>query len=90
MLKTIFCDKIPLAPLHFVPGLNVLVGDDAGENSIGKSSVLLLIDFVFGGDDFIRLASEVVRNVGDVEVLFCLEFESKEYWFRRSTASPGF
>lgn len=87
MLKTILCDKIPLAPLHFSTGLNVLVGDDAGENSIGKSSVLLLIDFVFGGDDFIRIASEVVRNVGHVEVLFCLEFDKTEHWFRRSTAN---
>jgi len=89
MLKVIHCDKIPLAPLRFVSGLNVLVGDDAGENSIGKSSILLLIDFVFGGDDFLRLASEVIRNVGEVEVLFCLEFEGREHWFRRSTANHG-
>lgn len=35
--------------IQFRRGLNVIKGADGGTNSIGKSSLLLAIDFVFGG-----------------------------------------
>ncbi|MCH4075371.1 MAG: hypothetical protein LKE87_11270, partial [Solobacterium sp.] len=34
-------------PIKFKPGLNVVLGKEDGANSIGKSSALLAIDFVF-------------------------------------------
>jgi predicted ATP-dependent endonuclease of OLD family len=37
------------APIHFEEGLNVVLGDDLPDNSIGKSSFLLAIDFAYGG-----------------------------------------
>ncbi len=41
-------------PIRFKGGLNVVLGKEDGENSIGKSSALLAIDFVFGGDTYLR------------------------------------
>lgn len=36
-------------PITFKKGLNVILGSNDGAMSIGKSSALLAIDFVFGG-----------------------------------------
>ncbi len=41
-------------PIQFKRGLNVILGKDDGAMSIGKSSTLLAIDFVFGGDTYIK------------------------------------
>lgn len=40
------------APIVFKEGLNVVLGKNDGAMSIGKSSALLAIDFVFGGDTY--------------------------------------
>lgn len=37
-------------PIKLKEGLNVIQGATKGSNSIGKSSALLAIDFVFGED----------------------------------------
>ncbi|MFU0789841.1 MAG: hypothetical protein ACFWT6_07790 [Virgibacillus proomii] len=39
-------------PIRFHKGLNVVLGDDEGSNSIGKSTLLMIIDFVFGGNTY--------------------------------------
>ena len=53
MLLEIFCDKFvendqvrPAVKFH--KGLNVVLGNELGANSIGKSTFLLAIDFAFG------------------------------------------
>lgn len=53
MLKSIFCEKFYNKTLNFTKGLNTVVGDDLATNSIGKSTLLMLIDFVMGGSDFL-------------------------------------
>lgn len=61
MLIEIQCDKFKVGgkngetrePIHFHKGLNAIVGDDDRSNSIGKSTLLMIIDFVFGGEDYI-------------------------------------
>lgn len=59
MLYEIECDKfarkidgklVPRGPITFHEGLNTVLGDKKAENSIGKSTFLLALDFCFGGD----------------------------------------
>ena len=41
-------------PIRFKRGLNVILGKNDGTMSIGKSSTLLAVDFVFGGDTYVK------------------------------------
>lgn len=50
MLKRIKCDKFRTPIVEFYDGLNVIAGDSKAANSIGKSTMLMIIDFVFGGN----------------------------------------
>jgi hypothetical protein len=84
MLRSISCEKLVETPIIFKGGLNAVVGADDAHNSIGKSSILMLIDFVFGGGDFPSKCDDVIRNVGHFKVGFELEFE-KIYSFIRDT-----
>ena len=61
MLFEISCDKFlengqvrPAVKFH--KGLNVVLGTELRANSIGKSTFLLIIDFVFGGNDYVKKA----------------------------------
>lgn len=72
-------------PIKFSRGLNVIQGTQKVSNSIGKSSALLAIDFVFGGDTY--LDSDGVRNLGNHTIYSCFEFD-KKYYFGRSTENP--
>lgn len=90
MLKQISCDKfikngVKRPPINFDKGLNVILGEDKGSNSIGKSTLLMIIDFVFGGDDYIYRCKEVKDAIGDHTINFKFEFSGKEYYFSRST-----
>lgn len=73
-------------PIIFKPGLNVILGANEGDNSIGKSSTLLAIDFAFGGDTY--LDSDGVKIIGHHEVFFCFEFDNQDFRFMRSTQDP--
>ena len=73
-------------PIRFKEGLNVVLGKEDGENSIGKSSAMLAIDFVFGGNTY--LASDSVKHIGDHTIFFTFEFDGKPYYFARNTVSP--
>ena len=68
-------------PIRFGPGLNVVLGKENGENSIGKSSALLAIDFVFGGNAYLR--SDGVHHIGDHTIFFTFQFGGKDYYFAR-------
>nr|SAY46243.1 Uncharacterised protein [Serratia marcescens] len=85
MLKNIYCEKLIRKELIFKKGLNTILGPKNGANSIGKSSVLMLIDFVFGGDDFITLCKDVISKVGHLNIDFTFEFDGKSYNFTRKT-----
>lgn len=87
MLKSISCEKLIDHTLVFCAGINAVVGADDGHNSIGKSSILMLIDFVFGGSDFPSKCDDVIRNIGHLKVAFEYEFDTK-YSFVRDTESP--
>lgn len=85
MLKKIQSSVFRNGPIFFHEGLNVVLGDNQGSNSIGKSTLLMIIDFVFGGSSYIKKNKDTVRNLGHHFFEFILEFNSKQYYFRRST-----
>lgn len=87
MLKAINCIKLIETPITFQHGFNCVVGADDAQNSIGKSSVLMLIDFAFGGNDFSKKCDDVIRNIGKLDIQMTFEFE-KQYTFSRSTDEP--
>lgn len=90
MLKEIKCEqftaKINGKTIQFKPGLNCVVGADDALNSIGKSSLLSMIDFCFGGNDYADQNSDIIKNVGNHIVFFAFEFNSQVYRFSRDTS----
>lgn len=84
MLKEIRCDKFNKKIITFSGGLNVVLGDEAATNSIGKSTMLMIIDFVFGGNTYIKSNHDVVDNLGHHEFKFKFVFD-EELYFSRST-----
>lgn len=94
MLREIRCDEFHneqgvREPIVFYPGLNAVIGNESGTNSVGKSTFLMIIDFVFGGDDYIKKSREVHRNVLPHTIYFKFEFGKDEYYFGRSTDDPS-
>ena len=88
MLKSITCEKFHQKTVSFKPGLNVVVGDDLATNSIGKSTLLMVIDFVMGGSDFLDHNADVVAELGHHDYRATFEFLGEPYLFRRDTAMP--
>lgn len=94
MLKEIKCNKfsrkIADKTIRFHDGLNCVVGADDALNSIGKTNLLMLVDFCFGGEDYVSKGGDVLENVGDHIVCFAFEFDSTVYRFARDTANPKY
>lgn len=88
MLRSLECAQLIESKLIFNTSLNVLLGSDDGSNSIGKSSVLMLIDFAFGGEDFCKHCSDVIENVGEIEIKAEFIFDNISYKFLRNTTEP--
>lgn len=88
MLYEIICDDFKQPRIQFHPGLNTVLGDGSGSNSIGKSTFLMIIDFVFGGSDYIDKSTDVHRNIGKHTIKFCFSFEEKLHFFSRDTNDP--
>ncbi|MBR7369183.1 DUF2326 domain-containing protein [Klebsiella variicola subsp. variicola] len=89
MLTSIYCDKLSRRSLTFNEGLNTILGPRSGANSIGKSSVLYLIDFVFGGTSFIDKCADVIQRKGHFDIYATFEFDGICYKFLRNTESPN-
>ena len=95
MLIEIRCDKfmdngVVRPPIRFHQGLNTIMGASRASNSIGKTTFLLIIDFVFGGRDYVMLNdNDVVKNVGEHVIKFAFQFE-KTYYFSRSTTDLNY
>jgi hypothetical protein len=90
MLIEIRCDKFMTygdkrPPVLFHPGLNTVLGSETGSNSIGKSTFLMIIDFVFGGDDYVLKSTDVQKQVGEHTIQFAFEFNDEKYYFSRET-----
>lgn len=85
MLKEIQCPFFNHAKITFHQGLNIILGDDDAKNSIGKSTALMVIDFVHGGTTFIKDEAGAIRTLGHHFYNFSFEFAGQPYYFSRST-----
>lgn len=85
MLYEIICEQFKQKRIEFRPSLNTVLGDDFGSNSIGKSTFLMIVDFVFGGKDYILKSTDIQKNVGSHIIRFCFIFDEKRYYFLRNT-----
>jgi Uncharacterised protein conserved in bacteria (DUF2326) len=89
MLKEIHCVHFSHSPIEFHSGLNVILGDDDAKNSIGKSTVLMVIDFVFGGSTFTEKDDAgAVRELGPHRYDYSFQFGAERMYFSRDTDSP--
>lgn len=87
MLKRIKCDKFSKKEIIFHPGLNAVIGDDIASNSIGKSTLLMIIDFVFGGNTYIKTNGDAINQLDHHEFQFEFEFKKEKLYFSRNTKS---
>lgn len=88
MLREIRCEKFRTGVVRFHPGLNVVLGDDNATNSIGKSTLLMLVDFTFGGGTLLEWNKDVVTELGHHHYDFAFEFDGELHRFRRDTITP--
>ena len=75
-------------PIRFREGLNVILGKEDGENSIGKSSAMLAIDFAFGGSSYVN--GDGVKHIGHHTVFFAFKFDENTRRFARNTSEPEY
>ncbi|MGI5933153.1 MAG: DUF2326 domain-containing protein [Eubacterium sp.] len=90
--ETINGKRVPRGRITFRPGLNTVLGDKQGENSIGKSTFLLAVDFCFGGGDYLDSAktkNDVVGFVGNHVIKFAFKFGDRIERYARSTLNPS-
>ena len=90
MLIEVLCDQFisngkQRGKIEFHPGLNTVLGDDPGSNSIGKTSFLMVLDFVFGGDDYVVKSADLQKEIGTHTVKFGFMFGNEKFFFSRST-----
>lgn len=79
----------PVITMH--AGVNIVEGADQAQNSIGKSTLLQIIDFIYAGNDFLN--SDAVRlpqAVGHHAIHFTLRLTGTDQHFVRATDRPGF
>jgi hypothetical protein len=89
MLTYIECEWFTEKRITFKEKLNIVVGDRANSNSIGKSTFLKIIDFVYGGDTLITHSKDVPETLGHHSYIFQLDLD-KGYIFERNTGTPSF
>lgn len=93
MLIEVSCDAFkigdqPRPSIKFQMGLNTILGSVRGEaGSIGKSTMMLIIDFVFGGNTYVD--SDAVKELDDHAIYFTFQFDGVEYHFARRPSDPG-
>lgn len=87
MLKEIRCNLFREPIVEFHEGLNVILGDDRASNSIGKSTMLMIIDFALGGDSYIRVNKDAIENLGNHQFEICYSFHNELLYFIRATDS---
>lgn len=91
MLTRIHCDKfsnkIPNKTILFREGLNCVVGTDEATNSIGKTILLLIIDYCFGGTKYTEKGrdSDAIKHLRNHEIDFSFVFADVQYNFKRKT-----
>lgn len=75
--------------IKFHSGLNAVVGGRRGANSIGKSTFLMILDFVFGGENYTVESVNDIKEVGPHLIKFAFkDQEGKYFYYSRSTEAP--
>lgn len=92
MLLEIICSKFKshgeVRPaIRFHKGLNTVLGGKAADNSVGKSTFLLIVDFVFGGDTYKN--SDAVSHIGNHTIKFAFQFGDTIYHFARNIVNAS-
>jgi hypothetical protein len=92
MLIEIQCDQFisngePRGPIELHEGLNTVVGGANADNSIGKSTFLLIVDFCFGGKTYAE--SDVKQYIGDHRINFGFQFGDVMEWYSRKVSTPN-
>ena len=83
------CESEIRPVIQFHDGLNTVRGAFDARNSIGKSTFLNVIDFVFGGSTLGK--SKPIRdNVGKHDIFFTFRFEGEDFHFSRNTGRDQF
>lgn len=85
MLYKLYCSEFREKEITFHEGLNVVTGDEVASNSIGKSTILMIIDFIFGGEKYITTNSGAIDAVGHHTFKYALKFDEELFYFIRST-----
>lgn len=83
MLCEIYCEQFHQKRIELSSNLNVVLGTNTGDNSIGKSTFMLIVDFVFGGDTYSK-STDILKNVGAHDVFFKFCFDNQNHYFSRS------
>lgn len=88
MLIEIRCDQFRTKSISFHKGLNVVLGDENATNSIGKSTLLMVIDFAYGGNSLLTHNKDLVEELGHHDYSISFVFDGETYRFRRGTYQP--
>lgn len=72
----------------FHKGLNAVVAVDSSNNSVGKTSFLLALDFVFGGDTYSDDEVGIKENVKSHTLNFAFDFGDGLKKFSRAIQTP--
>lgn len=83
MLHEIYCEKFNQKKITFNEGLSVVLGTNTGDNSIGKSTFLLIVDYAFGGRTYFQ-AEDIIKNIGSHDIFFSFIFYGATYRFARN------
>lgn len=92
MLRELYCELFKengktRDKIIFTNGLNVVLGkkeDGEEHNSIGKSTLLLIIDYLFGGENYKK--SEAYKH-GEQIFKYCFTFGNEDFHFIRTNKS---
>lgn len=92
MLYEIRCSEFksygePRPPIRFHQGLNTVLGGKAADNSVGKSTFMLIIDYVFGGDTY--RTSDAARHIGNHTIEFAFKFDDGMHYYSRDIVNGG-
>lgn len=89
MLKEVYCELFkstagPRGRIQFRQGLNTVLGGEAADNSIGKSTFLLILDYCFGGETYGK--ANVKNYVGDHTICFAFHFRDGDHYYSRTVS----
>lgn len=83
MLREIYCEAFHQKRIVLNKGLSVILGTPTGTNSIGKSTFMLIIDFVLGGETYAD-KEDIINNVGNHRICWTFQFDDKCFYFARN------